>query len=122
MHQETFVKVNARVDRDIAELVSALSEIDHLETIESCQGDPAHNPAFVIFRFGTWRDCGELLFEKMLTAMSADLRADVSLSLVGYDAADCLGRISLPPEAISSVAQVVRSVRTCACSDDMRRT
>ncbi len=122
MHHETFVKVNARVDRNIAELVSALSEIDGLETIESCEGDPERKPAFVIFRYGSWRDCGEFLFDKMLTAMDADLRADVSLSLVGYDSADCLGRISLPPEAVGPITRVVRSVRTCACSDDMRRT
>ena len=121
-HQEIPVKVNAWVDAGIADLVSALSEIDGLVTLESCQGDAERRNAFVMFRFGSWRDCGELLFEQMLAVMDDDLRSEISLSLVGYDAKNCLGRISLPPEAVGSVARVVRSVRKCECSDGTLRT
>lgn len=117
-HREVPVKVNAWVDEGIADLVSALSEIDGLQTIESCQGEPAARNAFVIFRLGDWKDCGEFLFERILAAMGDDLRADVSLSLVGYDLGNCLGRISLPPEAVAQVASVVRSVRRYTCSGD----
>jgi hypothetical protein len=116
-HHEVPVKVNAWVDEGVADLVTALSEIDGLVTLESCQGEPAQRNAFVMFRFGSWRNCGELLFDRLLAAMDGDLRADISLSLVGYDPTNCLGRISLPPEAVRSVATLIRSVRTSACSD-----
>jgi len=116
-HREMPVKVNAWVDAGIADLVTALSEIDGLVTVESCQGDAGRRNAFVIFRFGSWRDCGELLFDRMLAAMDANLRTDISLSVVGYDPTNCLGRISLPPEAVHSVTTLVRSVRRCAYSD-----
>ena len=57
IHRQTSIKVNAQVDEGVAELVSALSEISALETLESCQGGE-DRPAFVIFRFGSWRSCG----------------------------------------------------------------
>jgi hypothetical protein len=93
-HQEVPVKVNAWVDAGIADLVSALSEIDGLVTLESCQGDAARRNAFVMFRFGSWRDCGELLFERMMmAAMDDDLRSDMIRPI-----------ILLPPTTLSGPA------------------
>ena len=42
--------------------------------------------------------------------MDPDLRSDVSLSIVGYSATYCHGRISLSPAAIEPMANLVRSV------------
>jgi hypothetical protein len=109
------VKVNAPVDEGIAELVAALSEFPEIETLESCQGDH-DKPAFVIFRLGSWRDCGSFLFDKLLRAMDSNLRADVSASIIGYGVTHCLGRLSLSPEAVSSLADTVRAVRKSVCS------
>jgi len=83
-HREVPVKVNAWVDEGIADLVSALSQIEGLVTLESCQGDAGERDAFVVFRYGDWRQCGELLFGKILPQMFPDLRADVSLKLQAY--------------------------------------
>ena len=52
-HHEVTVKVNAWVDEGIADLVAALSEVEGLVTLESCQGEPARRNAFVMFRFGS---------------------------------------------------------------------
>lgn len=46
-HRQIFAKVNAPVDKGIANLVSALSEFPTLCTLSSCEGG-----AFVTFRFG----------------------------------------------------------------------
>src|ERR1700731_227820 len=113
IHRQTSVKVNAQVDEGVAGLVSALSEISALETLESCQGGE-DLPAFVIFRFGSWRCCGKFLFDRLLQAMDPDLRSDVSLSIVGYSATYCHGRISLSPAAIEPMANLVRSVLAAA--------
>ena len=121
VHVETFVKVNARADEGIAPLVAALSEFEQLETVESCQGGNGH-PAFVILRHGDWRACGAFLFDRLLAAMNADLRADVSVELIAYDTTNCLGRISLSPEAIVPLAELVTSVRKSAYSGGTTRT
>lgn len=121
MHPETFVKVNARVDVGVAPLVTALSSLQGVETVESCQGGAGHQ-AFVLFRYGQWRDCGALLFDQILAEMEPDLRADVSLEIIGYDTTNCLGRISVTPEAIEALAKLVRRAHKCACSDDTKRT
>jgi len=57
-HHEVPVKVNAWVDEGIADLVAALSELEGLITLESCQGDVGRHDAFVIFRYGDWHQCG----------------------------------------------------------------
>jgi hypothetical protein len=108
VHQGTFVKVNAPVDIGIAPLVAALSEIEGLETVESCQGDPGGKKAFVLFRFGDWDACGRLLFDHILPAMSDDLRAVVSLTIQAYDETNALASISLDASAIEEMTAVVR--------------
>ena len=101
-HQEVPVKVNAWVDAGIADLVSALSEIDGLVTLESRQGDAARRNAFVMFRFGSWRDCGELLFERMMmAAMDDDLRSDMIRPIILLPPTTLSGRLSALPAAIS---------------------
>ena len=56
-HEQTWVKVNARVDTGIAELVAALSRFPKLETTESCQGNEGRSDAFVLFWYGPyWAD------------------------------------------------------------------
>jgi len=105
------VKINAWVDEGIAELVAALSRVKGLETLESCQGD-AERDAFVIFRYGDWRKCGELLFGQILPRMSPDLRADVSLKLQAYDTDTVSGRIMLEPSAVSAFTRCVREAIT----------
>jgi len=109
-HREVPVKVNAWVDEGIADLVSALSEIDGLITLESCQGDAGEREAFVIFRYGDWQQCGELLFGKILPAMSPDMRAAVSLKLQAYDNDTASGFVSIEPSAVPDFVECVRCV------------
>ena len=106
-HRQTFVKVNAPVDEGIAELISTLSEIEGLETLESCEGD-FETDAFIVFRLGDWRKCGALLFEGFLPLMSPDLRSAVSLSLRAYDTDNALASISLDASAVRPMTDCVR--------------
>ena len=111
-HREVPVKVNAWVDEGIADLVSALCQIEGLITLESCQGDPGESNAFVIFRYGDWRQCAEFLFGDLLPAMSPDVRAAVSLRLQAYDTDTASGFISLDPSAVSAFVGCVRGLLT----------
>jgi hypothetical protein len=121
-HRKVFVKVNAWVDEGIADLVSALSEIEGLITLESCQGDTGTRDAFVSFRYGDWQKCGELLFGRVLPRMSPDLRADVSLRLQAHDTDTALGRITLEPSAVPVFTRCVRELLAATVSAEMLAT
>lgn len=110
-HREVPVKVNAWADEGISDLVSALSEFDGLITLESCQGDSGEREAFVIFRYGDWKQCGELLFGKILPAMSPDMRAVVSLKLQAYDNDTASGFVSIEPSAVPDFVDCIRGLR-----------
>ena len=109
-HPQIVVKVNAHVDEGVAELVSALSAIDGLETIESCQGGAGRGRAFVSFRYGGWRDAGDLLFAKLLPSLPRDLRTDVALSLEAYDSDTAMALITVEPSAVPAVAAHIRTL------------
>ena len=51
MHEQTWVKVNAPVDKGIAPLIEALSQFPGVRTLDSCEGTAGS--AWVCF------DCGE---------------------------------------------------------------
>ena len=121
-HRKVLVKVNAWVDEGIADLVSALSEIEGLATLESCQGDIGSRDAFVIFRYGNWQKCGELLFGRMLPRMSPDLRADVSLRLQAHDTDTALGRITLEPSVVPLFTRCVREMLAATVSAEILST
>ena len=108
VHKQVMVQVNAPVDEGIADLVSALSGIDGVETLESCQGDAGERAAFVVFRFGDWRRCGDLLFDRLLPSMHPDLRSGVSVRLEAYDTESARAWIELDPGAVGQMSDCVR--------------
>ena len=60
-HRQVLVKVNARCDEGIAPLISALSEINGIITLDSCD-EGILGESHVFFTFGeNWRDLGNLL-------------------------------------------------------------
>jgi len=103
------VKVNAFVDAGIADLVSVLSKIDGLVTLES-QGGAGDRDASVTFRYGDWWQCGEFLFEQILPRMPADLRAGVSLKLQAHGTDAVEARITMEQSAVPEFAACVRHV------------
>jgi hypothetical protein len=106
-HQEISVKVNAWVDEGVADLVTALSEFDaRLVTLESCQGGNGGD-AFVYFRLGDWKECGQFLFGKLLPAMDPDLRAATSIRVQAYDADTAIGSIMIDPAAVPSMVRCI---------------
>ena len=62
MHKQKPIKVNARCDEEIADLVLALNEIIGLETLDSCQDAGIGLGAHVYFQFGnTWKELATVL-------------------------------------------------------------
>lgn len=64
-HEQVWVKTNSHVDRGIAGIVMALSSMEGLETLQSCQ--ESHNgDAYVYFWYGNWESVCRLVFDGLL--------------------------------------------------------
>lgn len=102
------MKVNATVDRDIAEVVSLLNELPKVRTIESCQGEPGSAPAYVYFEAGDWRETGHVLFDELLPQVKqwAD---DVRLHLESFGD-HALAKMTFSTEAIPAVASALKAL------------
>ena len=114
-HKEVPVKVNAFVDEGIADLVQALSEMPGLVTMESCQGGDGHD-AYVFYRMQDWRQLGEFLFDKLLPALSPDLRSAAALRIQAYDTRLARGSITLAPCAVGLFTECVRQLASAVSS------
>jgi len=51
-HEQVWVKVNGPVDAGVAQMVSALSSVNEIETLQSCQGDLQGQWGYVYFSLG----------------------------------------------------------------------
>lgn len=112
-HKEVEVKVNALVDEGVADLIVALSTVPGLVTMESCQGGNGQD-AYVFFHMQDWQQIGDLLFERLLPAMSSDLRSVVALRLQAYDTRFARGSITLDPNAVPELSACIRQVSASA--------
>ena len=108
-HPTTWVKVNAPVDEGIAEIVSLLSEVEGLQTLESCQGrlpvdSPEGIPAYVFFHFGDWETISRFAFEVVAPALG-ELEADIAVTVEIFNHCDPIGKVRIrSPNAIPAVA------------------
>ena len=112
-HPTTWVKVNAPVDEGIAEIVVLLSEVEGLQTLESCQGVSSaypdeERPAYVIFLFKDWGTISRFAFEVVSPAV-AKLDADTAVMVEVFNGSEPRGRIQIrSPAAVPVVAAALR--------------
>jgi hypothetical protein len=69
------------VDAGIAEIVSMLSEVQGLQTIESCQGEPGERLAYVDFWYGDWRSVCEFVFDRLAPPLQNERPYDALVSV-----------------------------------------
>ncbi len=106
-HKQVEVKVNAPVDEGIAPLVEALSSIDGLITIESCQG--GKEEAFVDFLYGeTWQELGAVAERLASMLRPLDLCCGYSVIIEWFGSNDRpRGRLLTQPEHVAEIANAV---------------
>lgn len=112
MHQQTFVKVNARCDKGIAPLVIALNELYGVETLDSCQDDGLWG-ATVFFTFGdTWSTLATLLQElsdQLANLWPLSCEYSMRLEWLGSNNRP-RAQISLPPQHIETLAAAIKEL------------
>jgi hypothetical protein len=117
-HKQVFVKVNAEVDAGISSVVSALSELEGLQTLESCEGEPGRKSAYVYFRYGNWDNVSRFTFRELAPKLArAASKCRVGLEVFG--GSHPTAKIEFSAEATDSIAsalmKIVKSDRSSAC-------
>lgn len=107
-HAQTWVKVNAHVDQGVAEIVELLNSVPHLQTVDSCQGEPGE--AYVYFRLEGWQSLAKFLFEVVEPALRSvgesavfieSLNGNPPLGKISFRAESCDEVLSALKEALS---------------------
>lgn len=111
MHEQVCIKVNACVDKAIAPLIEALSSIEGVVTMESCQ-EWFPKEACVLFYYGfnltDWEALGRLCFglAEKIRKYSPDSGCIVSLEWQGNNDQPW-GRLVVRPEYIGEVTDAL---------------
>lgn len=107
-HDQVWVKVNAEVDRGMAGIVSALSSLQGLRTLQSCQCSST-GESYVHFWYGSWEQVSELVFGRIVPALEKS-----GISSTGgvevFNGSLPTGRIGFSAAALEKATAVVESV------------
>ena len=109
-HPQTWVKVNATVDAEIAELVRTLNDVDGLETLQSCQGEPGGKCGYVYFSFGDWHTLCRFAFETIGPTLKNRADEDVTLAVEVSSADLPMAKLSFKAEAIGVIVSALKEV------------
>jgi hypothetical protein len=108
-HRQVWVKVNAPVDSGVADIISLLSEVPQLQTIDSCQGEE-DDYAFVHFYLGDWKTTGKFIFDFLEPALRKIDDTEVSLKV--FNASDPSGKIRFRAESKEEVHSALKTALT----------
>jgi hypothetical protein len=109
-HAQTWVKVNAMVDADVAELVAILNTVDGLETLQSCQGDPGGRNGYIYFALGDWRKLCHFVFQTIGPNLKNHADDDVTLTVEVTSADSPMGKLGFKAEAIGTIVSALKEV------------
>ena len=125
-HQQTWVRVNAQVDKGVAEVVTLLNSFKNLQTVDSCEGiRDGVKPAHVYFYYGDWHNLGHFMFDVLAPRLVDAIGNDALASVEVFNGSTPMGKLSFEPEACPKVASVLRqlaSARSLPCFDDTECT
>jgi len=107
-HPQIWVKVNAPIDAQVAEIVTLLNTVEGLETLQSCQGDAGEHDAYVYFAFGDWRQLGHFVFERIGPALKQRVDEDATLRVDAVSGDMPIAKLSFKTEATNLVTSALR--------------
>lgn len=116
-HRQSWVKVNAQVDDGLQGLVSVLSSVPQLQTIDSCRGEKGKRGGWVYFYYGDYKRCAQFVFGTLATALG--VLEGVSLSVEIFSGSDPLAKIGFRAEALPKITSALKrlfSHRRFPCS------
>jgi hypothetical protein len=111
-HEQVWVKVNAQVDRGVAEVVAVLNRVRGLQTVASCEGIAGEKPAYVYFNYGDWRNVGQFCFELVGPALWNTLKNSATVSLEIFNESEPMAKLAFDKEATNVVASILAELTT----------
>jgi hypothetical protein len=107
-HKQIWSKINAPVDEGIVELIGAMAMFPKLQTIESCQGEPA----WVCFTYGMdgWRELAEFVLGYFGPALSVALGDRISVSIQIEESGRIQGEITVCPGLITATTETIKQL------------
>ena len=110
-HEQVWVKVNAPVDKGIADLVSALALFPKLQTIESCQGTKGR--AWVCFVYGEdWKELSNFVLGFIGPKITREFGDRVDLSIRVAEAGTIRAEMELASESIPAIVGFLKKFRS----------
>jgi len=116
-HRQVWVKVNTPVDEGIAELICLLNQIDHLFTLDSCQGYEGWG--HIYFRYGNWRNLASFVFGILDPALRGI--GEMHLCVESIDGNEPMAKLGFRTETIPQIVSVLKDLLTLprfGCSYD----
>ncbi len=110
MHRQVPIKVNALVDEGIAPLVTALSRLAPVLTLDSCQGGDGA-PAYVYFGYSGPEENELTFFYRLAKAIAGQPHREPFFTLnLEWRSGNQrpLASLQCPPEAIAHLARALR--------------
>lgn len=101
------MKVNTYVDAGIADLVTALSTVDGLETIASCQGDIGLCDAYVYFYYRDWETLSKFAFKEIASVLHGIEGTSISVEI--FNGSVPMGKLTAR-DALSQITDAVTSM------------
>jgi hypothetical protein len=109
-HEQVWIKVNAPVDKGVADLISALSLFPKVRTIESCQG--TKDRAWVCFIYGeSWKDLSEFVLGFLGPRLMQEFGDRVDLSIRVAEAGTIRAEMELSSASIPTVVRFIRGLQ-----------
>jgi hypothetical protein len=106
-HEQIWVKVNAQVDKNIANIVTALNMVNGLLTLDSCEGD--EDWAYVYFRYGDYKKICDFLFGNLFSNLTKKYGEDLILSVEVRNDLEPIGKISFRKELTNKLHEAIRT-------------
>jgi hypothetical protein len=109
-HKPVWVRVNTQVDAGIAEIVSLLSGIAELETVESCEGYGSDAPPFVYFHYGDWERLCRFMFVTLGPRIHEQIGGSAVVSVEVFNGSLPLGKLTFDKQATPTVTSVLKDI------------
>jgi hypothetical protein len=115
IHEQTMAKVNVPVDRNLKELVEALSLFPDLQTIE-CD-EQKNGDAWICFVYGnqekpdTWKPLSKFVFSILGPDLTEEFGDRVTLNVQVTESGSYRAEMTVQKTAISAVVKSLKSLR-----------
>jgi len=113
IHSQTVVKVNAYVDKGIADIVQTLNNFKKLYTIESCEGT---SESFILFKYDNdnWENMAKFIFEFLAPKLTTVFGDNIDISMRMNSLGNIQGELLIKKPILKKFDKYLKKI-ICEC-------